>query len=274
MSNPLASEPTYSNESREMGGKRGARDEGNENEEISIEASSAATSSTLTTVSTVPATTDQFMLTNDFKRLLVGFVQGYTLMTLRLATKAWKGVADAFVDEGVRSGKFLVHDGKYRSVRMTLITRVIFLQNITQVGKNACKWAANLVVVEIPEGVVSIGKEAFQGCASLTTVSFPTMLKSIGSWAFQDCRSLENVDLLHTNLQELGEFAFWECVELKSMTIPDSLQTFGDFIFHGCSKLIRGSNIDVSYDNNEDPYDDEYEDTTVEVVEYFRAAQQ
>ncbi|GMI15634.1 hypothetical protein TrLO_g15181 [Triparma laevis f. longispina] len=49
------------------------------------------------------------MFTNDFKRLLVGFVQGDTLTTLRLATKAWKRVADAFVDVGVRSGAMMVH---------------------------------------------------------------------------------------------------------------------------------------------------------------------
>jgi len=94
-----------------MSRKLGGEDEKDENEEGVIEASSAATSSTLTTVSNAPAATDQFMSTDDFKRLLVVLVQGDTLMTLRLTTKAWKRVVDAFIDEGVKSGAMIVHGG-------------------------------------------------------------------------------------------------------------------------------------------------------------------
>ncbi|GMI08717.1 hypothetical protein TrLO_g2335 [Triparma laevis f. longispina] len=53
--------------------------------------------------------------------------------------------------------------------------------------------------------------------------------------------SPDNVDLLHTNLQELGACAVSECSELKSMTIPDSLQTFGSNVFFKCSKLVPSS---------------------------------
>ncbi|GMI08050.1 hypothetical protein TrLO_g12583 [Triparma laevis f. longispina] len=53
------------------------------------------------------------MFTNDFKGLLGGFVQGDTLMTMRLATKTWKRVADAFIDErGVRSGELIVRGSR------------------------------------------------------------------------------------------------------------------------------------------------------------------
>ena len=138
MSKSVASESNEGHESREMSGKRRAEDEGNEDGEQTIEATSAATSSTLTTVSTVPATTGQFMFTEDFKRLLVGLVQGDTLMTLRFVTKTWKRVADAFIDEGVKSGAMMVHDGKdigpfnsARRERRKLVTRVIFFLNIT-----------------------------------------------------------------------------------------------------------------------------------------------
>ncbi|GMI00474.1 hypothetical protein TrLO_g11383 [Triparma laevis f. longispina] len=111
----------------------------------------------------VPAATDQFMFTDDFKRLLVGFVPGDTLMTLRLTTKAWKRVVDAFIDEGVRNGTIIVHGGKDigpmrvpRADRRAFATRVIFLLNIMKVGARAC-WASNLVVVDISEGIESIG---------------------------------------------------------------------------------------------------------------------
>ncbi|GMI12248.1 hypothetical protein TrLO_g625 [Triparma laevis f. longispina] len=65
---------------------------------------------TLTTVSTVPASNGQFMHTPEFRRHFVGFVSDI-LMKLRVTTKAWKAVADAFIDEGVVSGKIIVHDG-------------------------------------------------------------------------------------------------------------------------------------------------------------------
>jgi len=110
-----------------------------------------------------------------------------------------------------------------REVRRKLVTRAIFLLNITKFGDRTCKYASNLVVVEIPEGVVSISAAAFTACTSLTTVSFPTTLISIGQYAFGECSSLENFDFLHTNLNKLGQTAFGNCSELKSITILDSL---------------------------------------------------
>ena len=86
-------------------------------------------------------------------------------MRLRLATQGWKAVADAFIDEGVRSGAMIVHGGEDtswnfpsdpREKRRKLATRVIFLLNNMKVGEHAC--AINLVVVDIPEGVVSIAE--------------------------------------------------------------------------------------------------------------------
>ncbi|GMH77883.1 hypothetical protein TL16_g07570 [Triparma laevis f. inornata] len=175
-------------------------------------------------------------------------------MTLRLRTKAWKRVVDAFIDEGVESGALMVHDRKdlgetILEEKHKLVTRVIFLLNITKVGENACYYAVDLVVVDISDGVVRISKSAFGACKSLTTVSFPTTLTKIDNFAFESCWSLENVDLLHTNRQGLGSYAFYYCRELKSMMIPDSLQTLGDDVFYGCSKLIPSS-IDVNEDDD------------------------
>ncbi|GMI16646.1 hypothetical protein TrLO_g6294 [Triparma laevis f. longispina] len=252
MSKSVVSESIEGYEIHKTGGKRGAEDEEDEDEEEIIELSVTENSTTLTTVSTVPATTDQFMFTDDFKRLLVGFFQGDTLMTLGLATNAWKPVADALIDEGVRSGKLIVRgeeDVEYpdeaRKEMRKLATRVVFLLNITKVGDRVCEFASNLVVVDIPEGVQRINPYAFGQCESLTTISFPTTIISIDENAFADCSNLENVDLLHTSLQELGNYAFSDCSELKSMTIPDSLQTFDANVFFCCHKLVPSS-IDVS----------------------------
>ena len=175
-------------------------------------------------------------------------------MTLRLATKGWKAAADAFIDEVVRSGEFIVHGGEDtswsfpypREERRKLVTRVIFLLNIMKIGDHACHYAVNLIVVDIPEGITSISMFAFRSCRSLTTVSFPTTLTSIGCASFAGCSSLDNLDLLHTNLQELGAMAFAHCTELKSVMIPDSLQTLDTNVFYACSKLVP-SNIDLDH---------------------------
>ncbi|GMH90907.1 hypothetical protein TL16_g11904 [Triparma laevis f. inornata] len=200
-----------------------------------------------------PAHTNDFMSTIDFKRHFVGFVHIEMLLVLREVCKEWNEVVKEVIDESVESGVIMVHDGKdideddafARKDRRELVTQVIFLLNITKVGDYACEWATNLVVVDVPGGVLSIGEGAFASCWSLTTVSFPTTLISIGAFAFINCTGLEIVDLFHTNLQELGEGVFSYCSELTSMTIPDSLQTLGSFVFDGCSKLVPSS-IDVS----------------------------
>ncbi|GMI18452.1 hypothetical protein TrLO_g12350 [Triparma laevis f. longispina] len=52
----------------------------------------------------LPPSVDDFLFSEDFKRLLVGFVPGVTLMRLRLAKNGWNAAADALIREGVRSG--------------------------------------------------------------------------------------------------------------------------------------------------------------------------
>ncbi|GMH78357.1 hypothetical protein TL16_g07768 [Triparma laevis f. inornata] len=200
------------------------------------------------------------------------------LMALRLATKGWNAAVDALIDalidDGVRSGELMVYDGKdisyelalARAERREFVTLVIFNLNITKIGDDACCLVVNLVVVDIPEGIERISTGAFWECESLTTVSFPKTLKSIGNYAFEGCRSLDNVNLLHTNLQELGRAAFVRCSELKSMTISDSLQTFGADVLYKCSKLVSSS---IKIDNKFKSYSDK----TSAAVAYLRSQQ-
>ncbi|GMH71758.1 hypothetical protein TrLO_g9 [Triparma laevis f. longispina] len=216
------------------------------------------------------------MRTPEFRRHFVEFVPEDTLMRLRLATKGWKAAADAFMDEGVESGEVIVHDGEGishgkacdRRERRQLVTRANFLLNITKVGMNACHYAVNLVVVDIPVGFETISDYAFAECSSLIFVSFPTTLTSIGTRAFYYCSILENVELLHTNLQKLGNEAFQGCSELKSMTIPGSLQTLGGGVFHRCYKLLP-IRIDRRNTDSWEPLPD----TTPEVIAHLRSKQ-
>jgi len=206
----------------------------------------------------VPHVQDQFMHTDDFKRLLFDFASGNLLMKMRVLCKDWRRVADTFIDGEVESGEMIViGDGDlnydatiYEYIALERaqrnVTQVVFLLNVTKVGERSCEWAVNLVVVEIPEGVESIGDYAFADCRNLTTVSFPTTLTSISLGAFQECSSLDDVDLFRTQLQEIGEEAFFRCSELESMALPNSLQTLGEHVFGECYSL---ESIDLVHTN-------------------------
>ncbi|GMI07133.1 hypothetical protein TrVE_jg4747 [Triparma verrucosa] len=217
---------------------------------------------------------DDFMNTDDFRRLFVGFVMVGTLVAMRWLDKKWHKVVEKKLSEleDEPFGEIIVHGGNYishgeydsgaRKERMKQVTKVVFLLNITKVGYQACRSASNLVVVDIPEGITIIGDYSFLNCSSLKDIKFPKSLTSIGRYSFAYCSSLEEVDLLHTNLEELGLQAFSYCSSLRKMTIPDSLQKFGPIVLYNCSKLVP-SDIDVSG----------YEDVTSEVVTYLRSIQ-
>ncbi|GMH96185.1 hypothetical protein TrST_g13187 [Triparma strigata] len=183
--------------------------------------------------SVAPFPKDDFLQTDNWRRLFIENMPVDTLLTMRLLCKDWRRVVDKFIDGKVESGVMIVvgaNDLSYEEAHSqregrSLVTQVVFLLNITKVGISTCSYAVNLVVVEIPEGVESIGDFAFECCKSLKVIKFPKSLTSIGFATFNGCSSLENVDLLHTGLEELGYRAFQYCSELKSMTIPDSLQT-------------------------------------------------
>ncbi|GMH58278.1 hypothetical protein TrST_g9597 [Triparma strigata] len=229
------------------------------------------------------------MHTDDFRRLLVGFVMVDTLVAMRWLDRKWHAVVEKklaeFEDEPF--GEVIVHGGNDISwheassdamqERMKQVTKVVFLLNITKVGNFACLLASNLIVVDIPEGITSIGECSFQCCSSLKGIKFPKSLTIIDDYSFQDCSSLEKVDLLHTNVQELGENAFSHCTSLTEMKIPDSLRKYGAYVFYECYGLVP-SHIDVDYGAEifeEEEEDDEaireYSDlVTAQIVFYLR----
>ncbi|GMI08605.1 hypothetical protein TrVE_jg11332 [Triparma verrucosa] len=228
------------------------------------------------TADETPATGgDDFMATDDFRRLLVEFVMVDTLLSMRWLDRKWHKVVEKKLTEFENEpcGEIIVHGGNDISVseaksaarkeRMKQVTKVVFLLNITKVGNSACAYASNLVVVDIPEGITSIGGGSFAGCSSLKEMKFPKSLTKIGVESFWSCSSLEQVDLLHTNVEKLGQQAFRDCRSLREMKVPDSLQMCGYNVFHKCSKLVP-STIDVDDKINE-------ADVTYEVVAYLRS---
>ncbi|GMH89588.1 hypothetical protein TrVE_jg6221 [Triparma verrucosa] len=203
---------------------------------------------------------DDFMHTDDFRRLFVGFIMVDTLVAMRWLDKKWHKVVEKklteFEDEPF--GEIIVHGGNdkgddeavsgARVERIKQVTKVVFLLNITKVGDRACKFASILVVVDIPEGITSIGQGSFSGCSSLKYIKTPKSLTPISQYSFNFCSSLEKVDLLHTNVEKLGDCAFQSCISLRGMKVPDSLQEFGHAVFLNCSKLVP---FDINTYNNE-----------------------
>ncbi|GMI10196.1 hypothetical protein TrVE_jg7102 [Triparma verrucosa] len=193
---------------------------------------------------------DDFMHTDDFRRLFVEFVMVDTLVTMRWLDRKWHKVVEKKLTE-VGDGPYgglIVHGGTdvspdeahsdARKEKTKQVTKVAFLLNVTKVGERACFKASILLTVDIPEGITFIGDRSFFCCHSLTTVSFPKSLALIDEWSFSDCFSLEKVNLLHTNVREVGYRAFGYCTSLREMKIPNSLQTFGKYVFSHCSELV------------------------------------
>ena len=160
---------------------------------------------------------DDFMHTDDFRRLFVGFVMVDTLVAMRWLDRKWHKVVEKKLIEleDEPFGEIIVQGGNdisrdeassaARKERMKQVTKVVFLLNITKVGLGACSAAINLVVVDIPEGITIIGGASFLNCRSLKEIKFPKSLTSIGVNSIGYCSSLEVVDLLHTNVKELDE---------------------------------------------------------------------
>ncbi|GMH78547.1 hypothetical protein TrST_g6519 [Triparma strigata] len=193
---------------------------------------------------------DDFMHTDDFRRLFIGFVMVDTLVAIHWLDRKWHKVVENKLAEleAEPFGEIIVHGGNDVSFdetnsdamqeRMEQVTKVVFLLNITKIGDYACMYASILVVVEIPEGITSIGYMSFFMCRSLKHVKFPKSLTSIGYSSFGNCSSLEEVDLLHTKVRGLANYAFQNCESLREMKVPDSLQKLGINVFKNCSELV------------------------------------
>ena len=117
---------------------------------------------------------DDFMHTDDFRRLFVGFVMVDTLVAMRWLDRKWHKVVEKKLIEleDEPFGEIIVHGGNdisyeeaygaARMERMKQVTKVVFLLNITKVGDRVCMNASNLVVVNIPEGFTIIGEYSFK----------------------------------------------------------------------------------------------------------------
>ncbi|MDE6851767.1 MAG: leucine-rich repeat domain-containing protein, partial [Lachnospiraceae bacterium] len=114
----------------------------------------------------------------------------------------------------------------YRS----LINKVSFSGNITNIGAYAFDYCVNLTSITIPDSVVSIGAYSFYGCSGLKSISIPKNVTGIGAFAFSSCTGLTSVTI-SDHVTSIGASAFAGCTSLTSITIPDSVTSIGDDAF-------------------------------------------
>ena len=82
------------------------------------------------------------------------------------------------------------NDTKLRNINISKSTKII-------------DWGifglANLINVEIPEGVEKIENSAFYSCGNLKTIKLPSTLKTIAGTAFSNCPKLSNIEIPESN---------------------------------------------------------------------------
>ena len=133
----------------------------------------------------------------------------------------------AFADEAVNSPWW---------ERRAEILSVNIRDGVTTVGDSAFYACANLESVRLPDSVTRIGEWAFADCAKLDTISLPDSVRRINRGAFSDCKALAEIDL-PANLSVIESWTFCNCVRLRRVSIPDNVSSIGQRAFQGCALL-------------------------------------
>ncbi len=119
---------------------------------------------------------------------------------------------------------------------------------VTTIGSHAFENRSNLVLTNLPSGLISIEYSAFYGCESLALESLPDSLTSIGDSAFYGCPSLA-LSSLPDSLTSIGDSAFYKCSSLALSSLPDSVTSIGENAFYGCTGITQ---LDISKHPNKE----------------------
>ena len=120
--------------------------------------------------------------------------------------------------------------------RRAEIVSVNIRNGVTTVGDSAFYGCANLQSVKLPDSVTRIGEWAFADCAKLDAIALPDSVRRINRGAFSDCKALAEIDL-PANLSVIESWTFCNCVRLRRVSIPDSVSSIGQRAFQGCTLL-------------------------------------
>lgn len=95
------------------------------------------------------------------------------------------------------------------------IKRIIFGNNVKDIGSYACAYCYGLSSVKLPDDITSIGTYAFCHCYSIILVTIPDSVTSI------------------------GQSAFGNCYGITVMTVPDSVTSIGASAFSNCRSTLE-----------------------------------
>lgn len=143
------------------------------------------------------------------------------------------------------------------------ITKVIFPDTITKIGKYCFSYCRNLEgPLVLPKNLTSLGERAFEFCSSLNgdlvipdgiteiesqvfwgagfdgVLTLPNNLRKIGYEAFRSS-GFSGTLVLPPNLKSIGEAAFY-CTDFEgTVTIPNSVTSIAKDAFYNCNNITR-----------------------------------
>lgn len=104
--------------------------------------------------------------------------------------------------------------------------------------KDSPFYGSQLSKVIFEDNVSKIGKLAFYTNEYLKSVHIGSNVKSIGAWSFSSCYNLSEV-IISEGLNEIQEFAFNYSRSLVTIKLPSSLKILGAGTFYECYSLSK-----------------------------------
>ncbi|MBQ7225429.1 MAG: leucine-rich repeat domain-containing protein [Clostridia bacterium] len=104
---------------------------------------------------------------------------------------------------------------------------------------------ADILKLDIPQGVVKIGHRAFQDVTTLVEVSIPSSVTTIEGCAFEKAAGLKRCIFEHgedDGLTNIPSWVFSDCTSLEALSIPDCVTTIDGYQF-----LTKCSNLTAVY---------------------------
>ncbi len=123
-------------------------------------------------------------------------------------------------------------------------------EGITSVDADAFYGCANLEEARIASTVTATGgsnASLFAGCAKLTKITFAYGMEKIPDGICRGVSSLQTIiyeagiaegeTVAKSSIKEIGDSAFRGCAKLTGDVIPDTVETIGQYAFYGCNSL-------------------------------------
>lgn len=135
------------------------------------------------------------------------------------------------------------------------IEKVIFGENIKEIGDRAFENSGLTGELIIPATVTEIGQYAFQNCENITELVFEDgiQLEETGWNAFSNCENLESVSL--KGVSKISNAAFSACPKLTTVDAT-GVEAIMDRAFEGCTELSEVKNLDSVKELNSRAFQD------------------